>query len=79
MFAENPDNLLCGCTKTSAKFSTDWLDKVAADTGDKYLFPVPCTGYVDPDGHCHEQNENSLYAKNVLRSIPKVDVRGVMA
>jgi len=73
----NPDNLLCGCTKTAAKFTTAWMDKVIADTGDRYLFPVACTGWVDPDGHCHEK-ENSLYAKNVKKSTPKLLVRGVV-
>ena len=32
-FPENPDNLLCGCTKTTAAFTTEWGDKVIADTG----------------------------------------------
>lgn len=73
----NSKNLLCGCTKTAAVFSSSWLDKVVADTGDHYLFPVPCSGWIDPDGHCHE-NENSR-SKNVLKSIPKLLVRGVVA
>jgi hypothetical protein len=71
---------LCGCTKTAAKFSSAWMDKVIADTGDKYLFPAPCDGWVDPDGHCHEKDGGgSLYARNVKKSISKLDVRGVMS
>ena len=30
---ENADNLMCGCSKTSATFSTEWGNKVIADTG----------------------------------------------
>jgi hypothetical protein len=76
--SENPSNLLCGCTKTAAQFSYAWLDKVIADTGNHYLFPKSCTGWVDPDGHCHEK-ENTLYAKNVQKAIPKFEVRGVIS
>ena len=77
--AENPNNLLCGCTKTAPVYSSAWTTKVITDTGDHYLFPVPCSGYIDADGHCHENEMNSLYAKNVAKSIPKLQVRGVVA
>ena len=73
----NPDQLLCGCTKTSAKFSTAWLDKVVADTGDHYAVPVQCSGYIDPDGHCQEDLK-SVYQRNVEKSISKFDVKGVV-
>ena len=73
---EDPNNLLCGCTKTAFKFSSEWLAKVIEDTGDHYLFPVPCSGWVDPDGHCHEA-ENALHASNVKKATPKLQVRGV--
>lgn len=76
--AENPDNLLCGCIKSAAQFTTQWLDKVVADTGDKYLFPTECTGWIDPDGHCHEDSDSKLRAKRVQMSTPKLQVRGVV-
>ncbi len=73
----NPDQLLCGCTKTSAKFSTAWLDKVVADTGDHYAVPVQCNGYIDADGHCQEDLK-SIYQRNVEKSISKFDINGVI-
>ena len=79
IFSANPSNLLCGCTKTGVVFSSAWLDKVIADTGSHYLFPAPCTGYIDPDGHCHEKESSAatLYNARVQKAIPKMQVRGV--
>lgn len=75
----NPSNLLCGCTKAGVSFSSQWLQKVIADTGDHYLFPAPCTGYIDPDGHCHEKDEPAAQRlAHSRRAIPKLKVRGVM-
>lgn len=74
---------MCGCTKTAFQFSTSWMDKVIADTGDHYVFPEACTGWVDPDGHCHEGPDDqvlrSQYLSNVPKAIPKLEVRGVVA
>lgn len=71
-------NLLCGCHKAAAQFSTDFLEKVIADTGDHYRLPGSDCDYIDPDGHCHHNDELSAPArKNVGKTIPKHLVRGV--
>jgi hypothetical protein len=51
--AEEPADLLCGCTKTAPVYEAAWLEKVVNDTHDHYRLPAKDCAYLDADGHCH--------------------------
>ena len=51
--AEEPSDLLCGCTKTAPVYEAAWLEKVVNDTHDHYRLPAKDCAYIDADGHCH--------------------------
>jgi len=51
--AEEPADLLCGCTKTAPVYEAAWLEKVVNDTHDHYRLPAKDCAYIDADGHCH--------------------------
>jgi hypothetical protein len=51
--AEEPADLLCGCTKTAPVYEAAWLEKVVNDTHDHYRLPSKDCPYLDADGHCH--------------------------
>lgn len=81
---EDPSNLLCGCKKAATALSSEFLAKVIADTGDHYRLPGEACDWIDPDGHCHHNDEltatrvpASASRRNPAKPIPKHLVRGV--
>ena len=90
---KDDSNLMCGCHKTAASFSTEYLEKVITDTGDHYRLPGDKCDWIDPDGHCHHNDEvenvrntvgNKVENKdivtdvyNVHKTIPKQLISGV--
>ena len=74
----NPDDLMCGCTKTSPTFDDAWLAKVVADTGDRYRLPgTEDCAYIDADGHCQPGSTLPVAVPKKHPVIPKHLVRGV--
>lgn len=80
----DPTNLMCGCKKAGASYKTQYLDEVVAETGDHYRLPGEACDYIDPDGHCHHNDElktsaaDPVLAARRAKMIPKLQVAGVM-
>lgn len=70
----NKKNPVCGCSTNSAGYQQQWYDYIAADTGDRYLYP---DGAEDSDGDIgfRSTTTTSAFTHHSRRSIPKMELR----
>ena len=42
-----PEVPVCGCETTSLEYPSEWYDRIAEDTGDRYIVPESAKGSID--------------------------------